>query len=85
MARRRPGFIRDHIEPADVYRLGEPDLDFGELLPEKPGWLEQEEYEERTSVGFHLERLTKKVSEVLPREYGLAVGQAGSDERLGDA
>lgn len=22
-----------------------------ELLPEKPGWLEQEEYEERTSVG----------------------------------
>jgi hypothetical protein len=38
--------------------LGEADLQFSELLPEKPGWLEQEEYEERTSVGFHLERLS---------------------------
>jgi hypothetical protein len=76
-------FIRDRIEPAEVYRLSESDLDFGELLPEKPGWLEQAEYEERTSVGFHLERLTKKVAEVLPRE--IAARQAGSDERLGDA
>jgi hypothetical protein len=25
--------------------LGEGDLAFGELLPEKPGWMEQEEYE----------------------------------------
>jgi len=32
------GFIRDHIEPAEIYRLGEADLAFGELLPEKPGW-----------------------------------------------
>jgi hypothetical protein len=60
-------FIRDRIESAEVYRLGETDLRFGELLPGKPGWLEQEEYEERTSVGFHLERLSKKVGEVLPR------------------
>ena len=35
-------FIRDRIEAAEVYRLGEADLRFGELLPEKPGWLEQE-------------------------------------------
>jgi hypothetical protein len=78
-------FIRDRIEPAEVYRLGESDLAFGELLPEKPGWLEQQEYEERTSVGFHLERLTKEVGNVLPREFAVAVRQAGSDERLGDA
>ena len=55
------GFIRDHIEPSEVYRLGEADLAFAELLPEKPGSIEQEEYEERTSIGFHLERLAKKV------------------------
>ena len=48
MARRLWEFIRDRVEPAEVYRLGKPDLDFGELLPEKPGWLEQQEYEERT-------------------------------------
>lgn len=54
------GFIRDHIEPAETYRLGEADLAFGELLPAKPGWLEQEDYEERTAVGFQLERLVKQ-------------------------
>ena len=52
--------------------MGEVDLRFGELLPEEPGWLEQEEYEERTSVGFHLERLSKKIGEVLPRELAIA-------------
>jgi hypothetical protein len=59
-------FIRDHIDSAESYRLGERDLEFGELLPEKPGWVEQVEYEERTSVGFHLERLTKKVGALMP-------------------
>jgi hypothetical protein len=59
-------FIRAHIDSGAVYRLGEADLLFGELLPEKPGWLEQEEYEERTSVGFHLERLTKRLGELRP-------------------
>jgi hypothetical protein len=53
-------FIHDHIESAETYRLGEADLAFGELLPAKPGWLEQDEYEERTSVGFQLERLVKR-------------------------
>ena len=65
------GGIRDRIESAEIYRLAEADLHFGELLPEKPGWLEQEEYEERTSVGFHLERLSKKVGAVLPRELAI--------------
>ena len=66
------GFIRDHIEAAEVYRLGEKDLAFGELLPEKPEWMEQQEYEERTSVGFHLERLTKRVGELMPAEFVVA-------------
>ncbi len=52
-------FIRDHIDAGETYRLSAADLEFGELLPDKPGWLEQDEYEERTRIGFQLERLTK--------------------------
>lgn len=54
-------FIRDHVEPDETYRLGQADLEFGELLPEKPGWMQQEEYEERTGVAFHLERIARKL------------------------
>ena len=54
-------FIRDHVEPTETYRLSAADLEFGELLPSKPGWLEQADYEERTHVGFTLERATKAV------------------------
>ena len=54
-------FVREHIVPLEIYRLGPKDLEFGELLPEKPGWMEQEEYEQRTAVGFNLERLVKEV------------------------
>ena len=54
-------FIRDHVETAETYRLSASDLEFGELLPLKPGWLEQDEYEERTGVRFLLERVTKAV------------------------
>ncbi len=54
-------FIRDHVEAAGTYRLSPSDLELGELLPSKPGWLEQDEYEERTGVAFMLERLTKAV------------------------
>src|SRR5688572_32008270 len=32
------GFIRDHIDLAEAYRLGEADLAFSELLAEKPAW-----------------------------------------------
>jgi len=52
-------FIRDHVEPAETYRLSAADLEFGELLPSKPGWLEQADYEERTRVAFTLERASK--------------------------
>jgi hypothetical protein len=39
-----------------------------------------EEYEERTSVGFHLERLSKRVGEVLPRELAIAAQQVEHNE-----
>jgi hypothetical protein len=54
-------FIRDHIEAEEVYRLGKSDLEFGDLLPEKPGWMKQAEYEERTALAFGLERIAKKL------------------------
>jgi len=53
-------FLREHLEPSEVYRLGQADLEFGDLLPAKPGAVEQQEYEERTQVGFQLERLAKR-------------------------
>ena len=55
-------FIGDHLEPLELYRLSESDLAFGELLPPKPAALEQDEYEERTRVGFGLERIAKRLS-----------------------
>ena len=70
-------FIRDRIEPAEVYRLGEADLAFGEVLPAKPGWLEQAEYEERTSVGFHLERLAKNVGQSFSRVLAITAQRSG--------
>jgi len=74
------GFVRDHIDADEVYRLGQADLHFGELLPDKPGWLEQRDYEERTSVGFHLERLVKQLGAVFPRELTIAAQQPACDE-----
>jgi hypothetical protein len=38
-------FPRDHLEPLEIYRLGKSDLAFAALLPARPGWLEQEDYE----------------------------------------
>jgi hypothetical protein len=43
-------FIRDRIEPAQIYPLGESDLAFGELLPPKPLCVEQAEHEERPEL-----------------------------------
>jgi hypothetical protein len=57
-------FIRNHVDPQETYRLSAADLEFGELLPSKPGSIEQEDYEERTAVGFQLERLTKRLGEI---------------------
>ena len=55
-------FIRDHIDASETYRLDAADLEFAELLPDKPRSIEQEEYEEQTRVGFSLERLAKSAS-----------------------
>ena len=52
-------FIRDHIEIGETYRLAQADLDFGELLPSTPECLAQEDFEDRTRVGFALERIAK--------------------------
>jgi hypothetical protein len=56
--------LRDHILPAESYTLGQSDLRLIEMVaaePPKPGWVVQHEYEERTSIGFNLERLTKEI------------------------
>jgi len=36
-------------------------LAFGELLPQKPGLVEQEEYESKQRVGFSLERIASQI------------------------
>ena len=59
MARERPELHPRPRRYQGTYSYGADDLAFGELLPDKPGWFDQEEYEERTKVGFQLERLTK--------------------------
>ena len=63
-------FMHDHVETAETYRLSASDLEFGELLPPKPGELEQEEYEERTGVRFMLERVTKAVDRLASAAEG---------------
>ena len=52
-------FIRDHIDTDETYRLNRADLEFGELLPQAPPSVAQEEFEQRTRIGFALERLAK--------------------------
>jgi hypothetical protein len=64
--------IRDHIEGSEVYRLGEEDLEFGEILPEKPGCVEQDDFERENRVDFNLERLTKEVGSLASGGYAFA-------------
>jgi len=54
-------YMREHIEGGEVYRLGPDDLEFGEILPEKPAMVEQQEYECDNRVGHSLERIAKDV------------------------
>ena len=54
-------FIREHLEPGETYHLGEADLKFGQLLPDKPGWLEQHDYEQENAVRFGLEQIEKAI------------------------
>jgi hypothetical protein len=59
-------FLRNHIDASKTYRLRDADLELGELLPQKPEWMEQDEYERETSVGFNFERLTKEIGRGVP-------------------
>jgi hypothetical protein len=59
-------FIRDHIDAFQTYQLRDADLAFGELLPRKPGWMEQDEFEEERRIGFSLERLVKEIGRISP-------------------
>ena len=54
-------YIREHVEGGEVYRLGPADLEFGEILPQKPGSVEQEEFERDNSIGFSMERIAKGI------------------------
>jgi hypothetical protein len=71
-------FMRDHIDAGETYRLRAADLEYGERLPAKPGWLEQDEYEERTGIGFSLERLVRSVDTAAGATAALHRG-TGSD------
>jgi hypothetical protein len=57
--------MRDHVDAGETYRLGAADLEFGELLPEKPGWVEQDDYEQQTRIAFNLERLVKSIDRLV--------------------
>ena len=54
-------YVRDHIERGEVYRLAAADLEFGEILPETPGAVEQEKYEREERIGFSMERIAKEI------------------------
>src|SRR5688572_33451182 len=42
----RLSFLRDHLDPSEVYRLGEVDLEFAELVPEPPELLGPDDSED---------------------------------------
>ncbi len=45
-------FVREHLDPSEIYQLSMFDLETVDLLPPKPGWIEQEESEALMDVGF---------------------------------
>ena len=73
-------YLRDHLDVSEVYLLGEADLEFGELLPDKPGCVEQEEFERETGPQLAIERLAKEVRQLTFGGYAVASRARGSDE-----
>ena len=72
-------FVRAHVEAGERYRLSAADLEYGELLPERPGAVTQEEYEHRTGIAFNLERLVKSVDRLAAcctERFGAALSAA---------
>ena len=43
-------FLRNHVDAAATYWLGRDDLEFGDLLPEEPDWLEEDELFDEQAV-----------------------------------
>ena len=73
-------YLRDHLDASEVYRLGEADLEFGELLPGKPGCVEQEEFERETGPQFAIERLAKEVRNLTFGSYAVTSRGRETDE-----
>ena len=70
------GFIRDRSNPPrSIDRAKGSTV---RRVAAGTGWLEQEEYESAPAWDSDLERLSKKVGEVLPRELAIAARQASA-------
>ena len=54
-------FLRDHLDPSEIYSLSECDLEFAELLPPPPAWLEQDDYEYRTRQRIDLGPFARRI------------------------
>ena len=54
-------FLRDHLDPSEIYRLGETDLEFAELLPAPPASVEQDEYDERARMQSDLGPFARRI------------------------
>ena len=76
-------YIREHIEGGEVYRLDEMDLEFGEILPPKPGMVEQNDDEQENRVGFSLERIAKAIRRSRFDPYELLALQQAATESAG--
>jgi hypothetical protein len=74
-------YIREHVEGGEVYRLGPADLEFGEILPEKPGIVEQDEFERENRVGFSMEQIAKDIGGSSGGAYALAEALALQQEK----
>lgn len=74
-------FMRDHVEVRETYLLGAADLELGELLPPKPGWLAQDEYEERIRPAATLGDLSKTLDRMVGAAYGMLGACDGASGR----
>ena len=54
-------FLRDRLDPSEIYRIGESDAEFGELLPRQPGWMEEDECDEGTRLSFSTGRYARRI------------------------
>ena len=74
-------YIREHIEAAEVYRLGPDDLEFGEILPQKPGIVQDDEFERDNRVGYSMERIAKEIGSSGGGAYAIAEALARQQEK----